>query len=251
LREKLKVIERKLRSKEGYENSEMSKFLERLKKEPYPEYVKEVVYRESTRYTKTHPSSGEAYVIIQYVDWLVNLPWWQRNEEVKDLYLVRQKLDEEHYGLAKAKDEIIQHLAAQQQAGESLGQVLLLTGPAGVGKSSFAASVARSIGRKFGKISLGGSYDVNLIHGFTRTYTGSEPGHLVQILRKTGVINPVILIDEVDKVGHDSYRGSLLYALLAVLDSSQNKEFVDHYLKVPINLSQVMFICTSNSLDLP
>jgi len=167
------------------------------------------------------------------------------------LNLVRQKLDEKHYGLIEPKNEIVQHLAAQQQANKSLGEILLLTGPAGVGKSSFAKSVAEAMGRKFGDISLGGAYDVNLIHGFIRTYIGSEPGRLVQILKETGVINPVILIDEVDKIGHDSHRGSLLYALLAVLDSDRNKKFVDHYLKVPVDLSQVMFICTANSLNLP
>jgi ATP-dependent Lon protease len=153
--------------------------------------------------------------------------------------------------LTKPKDQIIQYLAAQQQAGKPLGKILLLAGPAGVGKSSFAASVAEAIGRKFGYIPLGGVRDVALIQGFQRTYVGSKPGILVKLLKELEVINPVVLIDEVDKVAHDDYRGSILYALLAVLDSDQNKRFIDHYLEIPIDLSQVMFICTANSLDLP
>ncbi|CAI2199077.1 997_t:CDS:2, partial [Funneliformis geosporum] len=235
------AIERKLRGKEGHGSSEMSEYLERLGKDPYPEYVKKAAYKEAKRYEKMHPSSNEAYIVIQYVDC----------KETNDLNLVRQKLDEKHYNLTKAKDEIVWHLAAQQQADKPLGEILLLTGPAGVGKSSFALSVAEAMGRKFGEISLGGAYDVNLIQGFRRTYVGSMPGRLVQILKEEGVVNPVILIDEVDKVTHDSHRGSLLDALLAVLDSGRNKKFVDHYLEVPIDLSQIMFICTANSLDLP
>lgn len=166
--------------------------------------------------------------------------------------LVRQKLDEVHYGLNKPKEKVIQYLAAQQQANKSLGKILLLTGPAGVGKSSFAESVAKATGREFIYIPLGGAQDVTLIQGFQRTYVGSKPGMLIQKLKEKGVINPVILIDEIDKVARDSYRGSLFYALLAVLDSDQNKKFIDHYLEVPVDLSQVMFICTANSLeDLP
>jgi ATP-dependent Lon protease len=180
------------------------------------------------------------------------LPWHQKTKEINDLESARQKLDEKHYGLLEIKEKIIEYLAAQQKANKSLGQVVCLVGPPGVGKTSLAASIAEATGRKFVSISVGGVRDVAEIQGHRRTYIGAMPGRIIQAMKKVKVVNPLFLIDELDKISND-FRGDPAYALLEILDPNQNKKFVDNYLgeEVPYNLSQVMFICTANSLDLP
>lgn len=177
----------------------------------------------------------------------MNLPWYQKTEEISDLEFARRKLNEKHYGLIEIKEKIIEYLAAQQKANKSLGQVICLVGPPGVGKTSLAASIAEATGRKFTSISVGGVRDVAEIQGHRRTYIGAMPGRIIQAMKKAQVVNPCFLIDEVDKFSSD-YRGDPAYALLEALDPNQNKKFIDNYLgeEVPYNLSEVMFICTAN-----
>jgi ATP-dependent Lon protease len=177
----------------------------------------------------------------------VNLPWYQKTEEISDLEFARRKLNEKHYGLSEIKEKIVEYLAAQQKANKSLGQVICLVGPPGVGKTSLAASIAEATGRKFVSISVGGVRDVAEIQGHRRTYIGAMPGRIIQAMKKAQVVNPCFLIDEVDKFSSD-YRGDPAYALLEALDPNQNKKFIDNYLgeEVPYNLSEVMFICTAN-----
>ena len=247
LREKLKAIERKLRKKGTYGSNEMRKHLEKLEKGKYPDNVKKIIQEEIERYEMMPGNSSEANIIKQYVDWLVNLPWYQKTEEISDLEFARRKLNEKHYGLIEIKEKIIEYLAAQQKANKSLGQVICLVGPPGVGKTSLAASIAEATGRKFTSISVGGVRDVAEIQGHRRTYIGAMPGRIIQAMKKSQVVNPCFLIDEVDKFSSD-YRGDPAYALLEALDPNQNKKFIDNYLgeEVPYNLSEVMFICTAN-----
>ena len=252
LREKIKAIEKRLKNKKNAGNNEIGKYLERIEKNPYPNYVKKVVQEEIERYESMPSNSNEANIIKQYVDWLVNLPWWKKTEEIKDLAFARQKLDEKHYGLQEIKERIIEYLAARQKSNKPLGQVICLVGPPGVGKTSLATSIAEAIGREFVSISVGGTRDVAEIQGHRRTYIGAMPGRIIQAMKKVGVINPLFLIDELDKISQD-FRGDPAYALLEALDPNQNKKFVDNYLgeEIPYNLSEVMFICTANTLDLP
>ncbi|CAG8727783.1 1613_t:CDS:1, partial [Ambispora leptoticha] len=216
LREKLKAIEKRLRGKKSREGSEMNKYLDRLASFPYPDYVKKVVREEIERYDSMPSNSSEANIIKQYVDWLINLPWYQRSKEINDVEFARQKLDEKHYGLSEIKVKIIEYLAAQQKANKSLGQVICLVGPPGVGKTSLAASIAETTGRKFVSISVGGIRDVAEVQGHRRTYIGAMPGRIIQAMKKAQVINPCFLIDEIDKISSD-YRGDPAYALLEIL----------------------------------
>jgi ATP-dependent Lon protease len=169
------------------------------------------------------------------------------------LNFAQRKLDENHFGLSEIKGKVIEYLAAQQKANKPLSQVICLVGPPGVGKTSLATSIAEATGRKFVSISLGGARDVAEINGHRRTYIGAMPGKIIQAMKKAQVINPLFLIDEIDKISSYDHRGDPVYALLEVLDPSQNKKFVDNYLgeEVPYNLSEVMFLCTANTLDLP
>ncbi|CAG8665335.1 611_t:CDS:2, partial [Ambispora gerdemannii] len=225
LREKLKEIKKKLGDNEG--DKEMKKYLEQLEKEPYPEHTKKVVKEEIKRYETMPIYSSEANIIRQ------------------------QKLNEKHYGLKEVKERIIEYLAVNQIAKKPLGQIICLVGPPGIGKTSLAISIAEVTGRKFVRISLGGVRDVAVIQGHRRTYIGAMPGRIIQGMKEAKVIDPLFLIDEIDKISSD-YHGDPFHALLEVLDINLNKEFTDHYLGIPYNLSQVMFICTANSVaDLP
>ncbi|CAJ0896384.1 7097_t:CDS:2 [Entrophospora sp. SA101] len=250
LRKIISEAQKELQKLEGTDTSTWEqKHLQRLEKEPYPEQVKTTVRAQIDQFKAVPPHFGEANIIRNYVDLLMALPWWQTTPENRDLQQAQQLLDQEHFGLEKIKEMIIEHLAVIQQTGNVSGQIICFTGPPGVGKTSLAKSIAKATGRKFVRISLGGIRDVAVILGFRRTYVGAMPGRIIQSLKQAEVKNPVILLDEVDKINTlAGYQGDPAAALLEVLDPEQNKNFVDHYLEIPFDLSQVFFICTANYL---
>ncbi|MBR3347642.1 MAG: LON peptidase substrate-binding domain-containing protein, partial [Solobacterium sp.] len=223
LREKLKAIKEELGDVSNF-TDDVSSMREMLEKNPYPDHVKEKAKEEIQRYELLPPGSGEASVERTYIDWLLKVPWWQETEDNSDLKAVRGILDEDHYGLEKVKQRIMEYLAVKQMTGSLNSPILCLVGPPGVGKTSLAKSVARSLDRKFVKMSLGGVRDEAEIRGHRRTYLGSLPGRIIQGMKKAQVINPVFLIDEIDKMGAD-YKGDPSDALLEVLDPEQNQFF--------------------------
>ena len=244
LREQMKAISAEL----GEDANERQEYLDRIKQSGMPEDVAQKANKELSRLSKMSPTSPDASVIRNYLDWLCDVPWPKETTDNKNLIQARNVLDEDHYGLEKIKDRIIEYLAVMQLTGKLNGPILCFVGPPGVGKTSIVRSIARALDRKYLRVSLGGVRDEAEIRGHRRTYVGAIPGKIIYMMKQAGCINPVLLLDEIDKMGKDN-RGDPASAMLEVLDPEQNFSFTDHFMEVPYDLSKVLFVCTANATD--
>ena len=247
LREQLKAIQQELGEGEGEEN-EITELNKKVQEADLPDPVRKDVERELGRLAKVPPSSPDHQVLRTYLELVLELPWKKASEDRLDLRIVRRVLEEDHYGIQEVKERIVEHLAVLKLNPTAKAPILCLVGPSGVGKTSLGQSIARSMGRTFERFSLGGVHDEAELRGHRRTYVGALPGRIIQAMRRANVNNPVLMLDEVDKMGQD-FRGDPAAALLEVLDPAQNHTFRDHYLDLPFDLSKVFFITTANTLD--